>query len=91
MVDILNLNELENTAWRLGYNWMDYITSWNDLKNKDLEKEGWVIDSKSIIPWRLNPIEKGYFCDITFLSEEPLSREFVIHRSFSDHGRVGSL
>ncbi|MCU4189519.1 GNAT family N-acetyltransferase [Flavobacterium sp. HXWNR29] len=91
VVDILNLNELENTAWRLGYNWMDYITSWNDLKNKDLEKEGWVIDSKSIIPWRLNPIEKGYFCDITFLSEEPLSREFVVHRSFSDHGRVGSL
>ncbi len=91
VVDIIDLKELEITSWELGYNWMDYITSWNDLKIKELEKQGWVVDSKSIIPWRLNPLEKGYYCDITFLSEEPLDKDFIVHRSYSDHGRIGSI
>lgn len=91
IVDINELKALESKAWELGYNWMDYITSWNDLKIKELENQGWVIDSKSIIPWRLNPMEKGYYCDITFLSEEPLDKDFIVHRSYSDHGRIGSL
>ncbi|KAF2333111.1 GNAT family N-acetyltransferase [Flavobacterium daemonense] len=91
VVDIQNIEELEKQAWELGYLWMDYISSWNDLKTKDLEKSGWVLDYKSIIPWRLNPIEENYFCDITFLSEKPLDNEFVVHRSYSDHGRIGSL
>ncbi len=91
IVDINNLKELENHAFNLGYLWTDYITSWNDLVTKDLEKSGWVLDYKSIIPWRLNPIEENYFCDITFLSEDNLDKEFVVHRSFSDHGRIGSV
>ena len=91
VVDIGNLDFLEQTAWQLGYNWMDYITSWNDLKSKDLEQNGWVLDYKSVVPWRLNPVQENYFCDITFLSEEPLDREFIVHRSYSDHGRIGSL
>jgi hypothetical protein len=49
------------------------------------------VDYKSVIPWRLNPIEENRYCDVTFLSEEPLDREFIVHRSFSDHGRIGSL
>jgi len=40
---------------------MDYITSWNDLTIKDLEKNDWVLDNKSVVPWRLNPIEKESF------------------------------
>jgi hypothetical protein len=91
IVDITDVNQIESKAWQLGYNWIDYITSWNDLKTKDLEKNGWVLDYKSVVPWRLNPLEKGYFCDITFLSEQPLDKEFIVHRSFSDHGRIGSL
>jgi len=91
IVDIENLKLMEEQAWQLGYNWMDYITSWNDLKTKELEKNGWVLDFKSVIPWRLNPIEENYFCDITFLSEEPIDKEFIVHRSYSDHGRIGSL
>jgi len=91
VVSIEELEKLENQTWELGYNWMDYITSWNDLKTQELEKRGWVLDYKSVVPWRLNPIEKGYFCDITFLSEEPLNKEFIVIRSFSDHGRVGSI
>lgn len=91
VVDVENINLLEEQAWKMGYLWIDYITSWNDLKTKDLEKNGWVLDFKSVIPWRLNPVEQHYFCDITFLSEEPLDKEFIVHRSFSDHGRIGSL
>jgi len=91
VVDIKNLKAMEEQAWQLGYNWMDYITSWNDLKTKELEINGWVLDFKSVVPWRLNPIEENYFCDITFLSEEPLDKEFIVHRSYSDHGRIGSL
>lgn len=91
IVDIENFQAMEEQAWQLGYNWMDYITSWNDLKTKELDKNGWVLDFKSVVPWRLNPIEKQYFCDITFLSEEPLNKEFIVHRSYSDHGRIGSL
>lgn len=90
-VDINDMSEFEIQAWELGYNWIDYITSWNDLKTKKLEQNGWVLDFKSVVPWRLNPLEKDYFCDITFLSEEPLDKDFIVHRSFSDHGRVGSI
>lgn len=91
IVDLENLENIEEKAWDLGYLWVDYITSWNDLKTRNLKNNGWLEDFKSVVPWRLNPIEEGYFCDITFLSEEPLSREFIVHRSFSDHGRIGSL
>lgn len=91
VVDIVDLNLLESISWQNDYNWMDYISSWNDLKNKDLEKNGWILDTNSVVPWRLNPLEKGSFCDITYLSEEPLHREFIVHRSYSDHGRIGSL
>jgi hypothetical protein len=36
-------------------------------------------------------MEENYFCDITFLSENPIDKEFIAHRSFSDHGRVESI
>ena len=91
VVDIEDVDKLEQESWSLGYNWIDYITSWNDLKTRQLEGKGWVIDYESVVPWRLNPIEKDYFCDITFLSEKPLDNNFIVHRSFSDHGRIGSL
>lgn len=91
VVSFGDLNNLEEKVWELGYNWMDYITSWNDLNTDVLEKNGWVLDFKSVVPWRLNPLEENYFCDITFLSELPLSNEFIVNRSYSDHGRIGSL
>jgi len=91
LVDFEDINEVESNAWELGYNWIDYITSWNNLKTKELEKNGWVLDFKTVVPWRLNPLEKNCFCDITFLSEAPLDNNFVVHRSYSDHGRIGSL
>ena len=91
IIDIINLEELESQTWDLGYLWMDYITSWNDLDVLKLEENGWVFDYKSVIPWRLNPIEEGYFSDVSFMSEMPLEKDFVVHRSYSDHGRIGSL
>jgi hypothetical protein len=91
VLDIGNIRELENKAWQLGYLWMDYTTSWNDTKTRKLEKNGWVLDYKSVVPWRLNPIEENYFCDVSFLSEEPIDKELIVKRSHSDHGRVGSI
>ena len=91
LVSFENIIETEQQAWDLGYNWVDYISSWNDLKTKELVKNEWILDNKSVIPWRLNPLEEDYFCDITFLSEMPLPNDFVVKRYHSDHGRIGSL
>lgn len=91
VLEIGNCRALENKAWQLGYLWMDYTTSWNDTQTRRLEKNGWVLDYKSIVPWRLSPVEENYFCDVSFLSEEPIDKEFIVKRSHSDHGRVGSL
>jgi GNAT superfamily N-acetyltransferase len=91
LVDLKEVKETEEKAWELGFLWIDYITSWNDLKVKDLEKNNWVLDYKSVVPWRLNPIQNDYFNDITFLAEFPLETKFIVHRSYSDHGRVGSI
>jgi hypothetical protein len=90
-VDITNIDNLEEEAWEIGANWIDYISSWNDKTFKHLENKKWIIDQKNVVPWRLNPVVKNYFCDVTFLSEKPLDNSFVVHRSYSDHGRVGSL
>lgn len=91
LVDIENLLLTEEEAWSLGFLWIDYITSWNDLKIKELEKNNWKLDFNSVVPWRLNPLEKNYFSDITFLSEKPIGSDFIVHRSYSDHGRIGSI
>ncbi|QBN19877.1 GNAT family N-acetyltransferase [Flavobacterium nackdongense] len=91
VLDIGNSRELESEAWRLGFLWMDYTTSWNDTKTRKLEKNGWVLDYKSVVPWRLNPVEENCFCDVSFLSEEPIDKELIVKRSHSDHGRIGSI
>lgn len=91
VLDIVNSGELESKAWQLGYLWMDYTTSWNDTKTRKLEKNGWVLDYKTVVPWRLNPVEEHCYCDVSFLSEEPIDKELIVKRSHSDHGRVGSI
>lgn len=91
IVDLENINNIEKKAWKLGYLWIDYITSWNDLKTKELKANNWLEDYKTCVPWRLNPLEKDYFCDITFLSEKCINNKLIVHRSYSDHGRIGSL
>lgn len=90
-LEILNIVEFEKKAWELGYLWVDYTTSWNDTKTRKLEKNGWELDYKSVVPWKLDPVVENYFCDISFLSEEPINKELIVKRSHSDHGRVGSI
>lgn len=91
VVSIEDLKQLEEDAWELGYLWIDYITSWNDLVIKQLEQNHWLLDYNSVVPWRLDPVEYNCFCDITFLSEKSLPSDFVVSRNFSDHGRIGSI
>lgn len=91
VLDIVNIKELENKAWQLGYLWIDYTTSWNDTKTRRLEKNEWILDYKTVVTWRLNPIEENCFCDVSFLSEEPIDKELIVKSSHSDHGRVGSI
>ncbi|MGM1056419.1 MAG: GNAT family N-acetyltransferase [Bacteroidota bacterium] len=91
LVDVEDLAIVEERAWDMGFNWIDYVSSWNDLKLTKMEKNGWLLDEKSKVPWRLNPLEANYFCDLSFLSEKPVSNNFIVHRSFSDHGRIGSF
>ena len=91
IVDLGDIESVEKDIWDLGAFWIDYVTSWNDLDIKRLEKYGWVPDYKSVVPWRLDPIQEGSFCNVSFLSEKPLDNSLVVHRSFSDHGRIGSI
>ena len=90
-LEIVNIQEFERKAWELGYLWIDYTASWNDTKLRRLEKNGWVLDSEGVVPWRLNPMEENYFCDVSFLSEEPIDKSLIVKMSHSDHGRVGSI
>jgi hypothetical protein len=78
-------------AWEMGFKWADFLTSWSDLTCITLAKRGWLQDKDSIIPWNLNPVVPGSKCNISILSEEPLPKGYIISRTFSDHGRVGSL
>jgi len=91
VVHFENIKQVEKQAWALGYLWMDYVTSWNDPKIENLENQSWLIDHKSVVPWLLNPKIEGCFSNISFLSEKPLNPNFIVQRSYSDHGRIGSL
>jgi hypothetical protein len=82
---------LVREAWAHGFRWVDYVTSWNDPLCRTLEDAGWHLNEKSPVPWRLNPVEAGSVARVSLTSEEPLPKDFIMRRSFSDHGRVGSL
>ena len=78
-------------AWDMGFNWADYITSFNNPLLLKLEKAGWQTDTESNIPWRLNPVIKNSASNISFLTKEPIPIDFYINRTHSDIGRVGSI
>ena len=91
VTDIKDINALEKHAWELGYKWVDYITSWNGIKIECIVNSGWILDYESGVPWLLNPVAKGCFANVSFLSEKPIDSNLVVHRSYSDHGRIGSI
>ena len=66
-VDIIKLDEYEETAWDLGFKWLDYISSWNDPLLDQLKNNDWLTEDESIIPWRINPIVEGSRSNISFL------------------------
>lgn len=78
-------------AWEVGARWVDFVTSWNNLICVELEKCGWVHDRLSTIPWRLEPLIPNSHCEVSYLSEEPMPRDFIVQRYHSDHGRIGSI
>ncbi|MEM9544441.1 MAG: GNAT family N-acetyltransferase [Bacteroidota bacterium] len=91
IVDIKNMEQATSELWSLGYKWIDYVTSWNDLNIRLLAKNEWISDDQAKLPWYLNPIDQTKKFRVSFLSENPLQRDFVCNRKFSDHGRVGKL
>jgi len=82
-------NKLTQLCWDLDFGWVDYITSWNDPTCRILQKEDWTCGDP--IPWRLNPIQMGSTSEISFVSEEPMPKDFIVKRIYSDHARIGSL
>lgn len=90
-VEINDCKNFADEAFALNYRWIDYISSWNDSKLRTLEQSGWVRDFQSKIPWRLNPIIKNSAAEVSYLSELPMPKNFTVLRSFSDHGRIGSI
>lgn len=80
-----------NEIWNLGVTWCDFVTSWNDKKIIELEKMNWKNNRAYSFPWYLNPINFEKKFQISFLSEKVLDSNFICRRTYSDHGRVGSL
>lgn len=90
-VEIVNPNLATEELWSLGLKWCDYVSSWNDKKLTSLSKQGWYKQMEINFPWYLNPLDFSKKFEVTFLSEQPLSSDYICKRYNSDHGRVGSL
>lgn len=88
-IEISDPGFLAQTAWQMGALWIDYITSWNDPLGPQLAAAGWRRDDP--IPFYLNPVKWGSKPHLSFVSEEPLPKDFIVRRFHSDHGRVASL
>ena len=90
-VDVSDPQGLLEEAWNYGFRWVDYVTSWNDWLLDEMDPEQWLQEDDSPVPWSLDPIRPGSLARIRVYSENPLPVDLVIRRTYSDHGRVGSL
>jgi len=91
IVKIVDPEKILEEVWILGFNWVDYISSWNDPILRSLENNEWLNNELHPFPWLLNPIDFNSKCTVTFLSEGPLDKKIIVDRTCSDHGRVGSI
>ena len=91
IIDLIDVDAAVSACWKAGVAWVDFVTSWNDPLCRELERRDWKAGDKSPVPWLLDPIVPGSQAKISYLSEHPMPREFIVKRTFSDHGRVGSL
>jgi hypothetical protein len=91
VVDLEDPAGLLEACWSAGVRWVDFVTSWIDPRCRDLDRQGWLPEDDGPLPWRLNPVVEGSRAHLPMLSEEPLPADFIVRRTYSDHGRVGSL
>lgn len=92
LIETSNAQQSLEQIWNLGFNWADYVTSWNDPALDQMDEEaGWRDDGEAAVPWLLDPVVQGSRAQITVFSSVPLPPDFVVRRDYSDHGRVGSL
>jgi hypothetical protein len=90
VIQIADPGKVLAACWEAGARWVDFVTSWNDPLCRDLDrKHGWELGDG--IPWRLNPLVPGSKSEITVTAQESLPAGLIIDRTFSDHGRIGSL
>jgi hypothetical protein len=90
VIHIADPSRVIAACWETGARWADFVTSWNDPLCRDLDrKHGWELGDG--IPWLVAPLVPGSKSDITVTSQSPLPPGLIIDRTFSDHGRIGSL
>jgi hypothetical protein len=90
-VTIKNAKKVTQQAFEMGFQWCDYITSFNNPILMKLENNKWKTEAEIEIPWLLNPIEFGSKSHLRFLSKTPIDINFYINRTHADLGRVGSI
>jgi hypothetical protein len=90
VIHIAEPSQVLAACWATGARWADFVTSWNDPLCRDLDrKHGWELGDG--IPWRVDPLVPGSKSDITVTAQSPLPPRLILDRTFSDHGRIGSL
>jgi hypothetical protein len=89
VVHIADPGQVLAACWETGARWADFVTSWNDPLCRELDRKGWELGDG--IAWRVDPLVPGSKSDITVTAQSPLPPGLIIDRTFSDHGRVGSL
>lgn len=91
LVDIVDIKYISRKVFEMGFNWCDFVTSFNNPIIRKLEKSNWQTEEVIEIPWLLNPIVYGNRSNLTFLTKDPIDIKFYIKRNHSDIGRIGSI
>jgi hypothetical protein len=90
VVHIADPGQVLAACWETGARWADFVTSWNDPLCRDLDrKHGWELGDA--VPWLVDPLLPGSRSNITVTAQSALPPGLIIDRTFSDHGRIGSL
>jgi hypothetical protein len=90
VIQIADPSKVLAACWETGARWADFVTSWSDPLCRDLDRKyGWELGDG--IPWLVDPLVPGSKSQISVTSQSPLPPGLIIDRTFSDHGRVGSL
>lgn len=91
VIDLVNPVACAKAAFAAGVTWLDFVTSWADPLCRTIDREAWVHEDDSSLPWRMDPVIKNSKAHISVLAEKSLPSDFIVSRRFSDHGRIASL